>query len=76
MPPIFYNPEVEADDIALLERLVGWNAVNDDIIDRNAGRIWKSSVAQEARDSTFFTYEPLGQSVELEGRSFSRNDGL
>ena len=75
VPAILLHPEVEVDDVALLEGNRVRDAVDDHVVDRDARRSREVAVVEEAGPSARLADEPLGELVELVRGRLAGDDG-
>src|SRR5260221_2039359 len=68
VPAVDDRSDVDVDDVAVLERLVDWNAVADDMDDRNAAALGVAAVAQRCRSRARIESHLVDDVVELLGR--------
>ena len=66
VPAINDHGNVDVDDVAVLECLVGWNAVADDVVDRNAAGMRITAIADRCRHSAGSKDEIAHPIIEVE----------
>ena len=66
--PVERDPDVDGDQVPLLDPVVAGNPVHDHRVRRDARRRRKAAVALRRRDSAVLADEVLGDPVELGGR--------
>jgi len=65
---ILDHRDIDINDVAVLQFLVGWNAVANDMVDRSADRPWKSAVVQRCGHYRLLVnHEVVADVVELLG---------